>query len=51
MDDTTIDLDKINDATLTLDVSDEALEAAANMQEGPAHAFSFNFTSYHLSCC
>ena len=51
MDDTAIDLDKANEATLTFNVSDEALEAAASMQEGPAHALSFNFTSFHLSCC
>jgi len=51
MDDTTIDLDQTKEATLTFEVSDEALEAAAEMQEGPARALSFNFTSYHLSCC
>jgi len=51
MDDTTIDLDQTEEATLTFEVSDEALEAAANMEGGPARVFSFNFSSYHLSCC
>ena len=46
--DTTIDL--IPGATLISEVSDEVLEAAAGM-EGPARAFSFSFSSYHLSCC
>jgi hypothetical protein len=48
MNDTTIDL--IPEATLIAEVSDEALEAAAGMQ-GPSFAFSFSFSSYHLSCC
>jgi hypothetical protein len=51
MDDNTIDPDETIEAILTFDDSDEALEAAASMTEGPAHALSFNFTSYHLSCC
>ena len=48
MNDTTIDL--ILEATLIAEFSDEVLEAAAGM-EGPARAFSFSFSSYHLSCC
>jgi hypothetical protein len=48
MNDTTIDL--IPEAALIAEVPDEALEAAAGM-EGPARAFSFSFSSYHLACC
>lgn len=48
MNDTTIDL--ISEATLLSEVSDEVLETAAG-SEGPARAFSFSFSSYHLSCC
>jgi hypothetical protein len=51
MDDTAIDLERTEEATLTFEVSDAALEVAADMQGGPARAFSFNFSSYHLSCC
>jgi hypothetical protein len=43
-------IDQIPEATLTSVISDEVLEAAAGMQ-GPARAFSFSFSSYHLSCC
>jgi hypothetical protein len=50
MDDTTIDLDQTEEAILTFEVSDQALEAAADVEGGPARAFSFNFSSYHLSC-
>jgi hypothetical protein len=35
----------MNDTTIDL-----IPEAAAGM-EGPARAFSFSFSSYHLSCC
>jgi hypothetical protein len=48
MNDTMSDL--ISEATLLSEVSDEVLEAAASI-EGPARAFSFSFSSYHLSCC
>jgi hypothetical protein len=48
MNDTTIDLSQ--EATLIAKVSDEALEAVVGMQ-GPSCAFSFSFSSYHLSCC
>jgi hypothetical protein len=48
MSDSNIDL--IPEAILISEVSDEALEAAAGMQ-GQARAFSFSFSSYHLSCC
>jgi hypothetical protein len=48
MNDTTIDL--IPEAPLIAEFSDEVLEAAAGM-EGPARAFSFSFSSHHLSCC
>jgi hypothetical protein len=48
MNDTMSDL--ISGATLLSEVSDEVLEAAAGI-EGPARAFSFSFSSYHLSCC
>jgi len=47
MGDTVIDLPE---TTLISEVSDEALEAAANTQ-GPARASSFSFSSFHLSCC
>jgi hypothetical protein len=51
MDDTTIDLDQTGEAILIFELSDAALEAAADVEGGPARAFSFNFSSYHLSCC
>ena len=47
MDDAAIELPE---ATPISEVSDEALEAAANTQ-GPARASSFSFSSFHLSCC
>jgi hypothetical protein len=46
-----IDPDHTEEATLTFEVSDEALEAAADIEGGPARALSFSFSSYHLSCC
>ena len=47
MNDTAIDL---SEATLISEISDEALEAAADTQ-GPVRASSFSFSSFHLSCC
>jgi hypothetical protein len=41
---------ELPEATLISEVSDEALEAAADTQ-GPARASSFSFSSFHLSCC
>ena len=49
--DTAIDLDQTEEATLICEVSDAALEAAAATVGGAARAFSFSFSSYHLSCC
>ena len=43
-------IDQIPEATLIAEFSDEVLEAAAGI-EGPARAFSFSFSSHHLSCC
>ena len=37
--------------TLTYEVSDEALEAAAGTEGSPSPAISLNFTSFHLHCC
>jgi hypothetical protein len=51
MNDTAIDLDQTEEATLICEVSDAALEAAAATVGGAARAFSFSFSSYHLSCC
>jgi hypothetical protein len=38
------------EAILISEASDETLEAAADTP-GPAHASSFSFSSFHLSCC
>jgi hypothetical protein len=47
----TIDLDQTEEELFTSEVADEALEAAAGTAGGNAFASSFNFTSFHLSCC
>jgi hypothetical protein len=47
----TIDLDQTEEETLTSEISDEALEAAAGTEDGPSAALSLNFSSFHLHCC
>jgi hypothetical protein len=51
MDGTMIDSDWTEEATVTSEFSDEALEAAARTAGGPAFASSLNFSSFHLACC
>jgi hypothetical protein len=47
----TFDLDQSEQASLTFDISDSALEAMAVAEVTSASALSLNFSSFHLHCC